>query len=206
MCSHSTGLIDDPPTHVNPKIENGFILNLRRCRSIGCGTVLRAGPRKHLSNPQWLPGRYFPHASQSVDLIVSAKLCGFGPLALVHQPDSWPHMPTIVTLGHQTRFSPHKRARSRVPCGGWRLCRTVYLFNINHTVFNAVILWAGFYRGIYFCITYTFRRDSPYHAPLSLSKHDSQEPCSLLPSPRVPRKQKMGQQETHAQSTHADQI
>ena len=47
----------------------------------------------------------------------------------------------------------------------------VFLFNINHTVFNVAISWVGFCTGMYVCITSMpiFRHDSPYYAPLSSS-------------------------------------
>jgi hypothetical protein len=47
----------------------------------------------------------------------------------------------------------------------------IYLFNINHTVFKAVISWLGICTGLYMCITFMpiFRHDSPYYAPLSSS-------------------------------------
>jgi Family of unknown function (DUF6535) len=47
----------------------------------------------------------------------------------------------------------------------------IFLFNINHTVFKAVISWLGICASLYMCITFMpiFRHDSPYHAPLSSS-------------------------------------
>jgi len=95
----------------------------------------------------------------------------------------------------QTRYSPHKRARIRaffaegveklhLPWAVEALPAllhlslflffsglAVFLFNINHTVFKATILWVGFCTGMYMCITLMpmFRHDSPYYAPLSSS-------------------------------------
>jgi len=47
----------------------------------------------------------------------------------------------------------------------------VFLFNINHTVFNVAISWVGLCTGVYICITFMpiFRHDSPYYSPLSSS-------------------------------------
>ena len=47
----------------------------------------------------------------------------------------------------------------------------IYLFNINHTVFQVVISWLGICICLYLCITFMpiFRHDSPYYAPLSSS-------------------------------------
>ena len=95
----------------------------------------------------------------------------------------------------QTRYSPHKRARIRaffaegveklhLPWAVEALPAllhlslflffaglAVFLFNINHTVFNVAISWVGFCTGMYVCITLIpiFRHDSPYYAPLSSS-------------------------------------
>jgi hypothetical protein len=45
----------------------------------------------------------------------------------------------------------------------------IYLFNINHTVFDVIVWWVGLSVGVYTCITPMpiFRHDSPYYAPLS---------------------------------------
>jgi len=95
----------------------------------------------------------------------------------------------------QTRYSPHKRARIRaffaegveklhLPWAVEALPAllhlslflffaglTVFLFNINNTVFKVAISWVGFCIGMYMCITFLpmFRHDSPYYAPLSSS-------------------------------------
>jgi hypothetical protein len=47
----------------------------------------------------------------------------------------------------------------------------IYLFNINHTVFSAVVWWVGLAGAIYICITFmpVFWLDSPYYTPLSSS-------------------------------------
>ena len=93
----------------------------------------------------------------------------------------------------QTRYSPHKRARIRAffaegvdnLCLPWAVEAlpallhlslflffaglAVFLFNINHTVFNVTISWIGLCTSMYMCITFMpmFRHDSPYYAPLS---------------------------------------
>ena len=95
----------------------------------------------------------------------------------------------------QTRYSPHKRARIRaffaegveklhLPWAVEALPAllhlslflffaglSVFLFNINHAVFNVMILWVAFCTGMYVCITLMpmFRHDSPYYAPFSSS-------------------------------------
>ena len=45
----------------------------------------------------------------------------------------------------------------------------IYLFNINLTVFTAILCWTSFCTAGYACITFMplFRHDSPYYAPLS---------------------------------------
>ena len=45
----------------------------------------------------------------------------------------------------------------------------IYLCNINHTVFSAVVCWVGLLFAAYMCITLmpSFRHDSPYNSPLS---------------------------------------
>jgi hypothetical protein len=105
----------------------------------------------------------------------------------------WARRYVIIT--QSPRYSPHKRARIRaffadgidklhVPWAVEALPTLlhvslflffsgllVFLFNINHTVFSAVIWWVGLSTGVYGCITLMpiFRHDSPYYAPLSLS-------------------------------------
>lgn len=45
----------------------------------------------------------------------------------------------------------------------------IFLFNVNHTAFNAVVGWVALFVGAYACITLMpiFRYDSPFYAPLS---------------------------------------
>jgi len=93
-------------THVHPETEDWFILRLRR--GIRCG--IRPGPqakfpgylgvlpRKHLSNPQWLPDRYAPFTFRSVH-VFSANLCCMGQLTLVSQLAHQSHM---RSFGHIT--------------------------------------------------------------------------------------------------------
>ena len=94
-----------------------------------------------------------------------------------------------------TRYSPHKRARIRaffaegidklhLPLAVEALPAllhlslflffaglAVFLFNINHTVFNVAVSWIGLCTGVYTSITFMpmFWHDSPYYAPLSSS-------------------------------------
>ena len=46
----------------------------------------------------------------------------------------------------------------------------VFLWNVNLTIFKLVLSWVGVCTALYGCITFipVFRRDSPYHTPLSL--------------------------------------
>jgi len=93
-------------TQIEPETEDWFIL--RRCRSICYG--IRPGPqakfpgdlsvlpRKHLSNPQWLPDRYSPLTFRS-DHVFSADLRRMGQLTLVSQLGHQSHM---RTFGHIT--------------------------------------------------------------------------------------------------------
>jgi hypothetical protein len=93
----------------------------------------------------------------------------------------------------QPRYGPHKRARIRsffaegidklhLPWAVEALPTLlhisvflffggllIYLFNIDLTVFTAVVWWIGFCTAAYACITFMpiFRHDSPYYAPLS---------------------------------------
>ncbi|KAI0297591.1 hypothetical protein B0F90DRAFT_1938659 [Multifurca ochricompacta] len=95
----------------------------------------------------------------------------------------------------RTRYSPHKRARIRaffaegveklhLPWAVEALPALlhvslflffagllVFLFNINHSIFNAVVWWVGLCGTVYGCITLMpiFRPDSPYYSPLSSS-------------------------------------
>lgn len=98
-----------------------------------------------------------------------------------------------LRVAQPPRSSPHKRARMRAFfANGVDKCHVpwvvevlpalvhlslfvffaglvVYLFNIHHTVFSAVICWVALLSTIYGCITLMpiFRQDSPYYSPLS---------------------------------------
>ena len=45
----------------------------------------------------------------------------------------------------------------------------IFLLNVNHSVYLAVICWIGFFAAVYGCITFMpmFWSDSPYFTPLS---------------------------------------
>ncbi|KAH9057284.1 hypothetical protein EDB87DRAFT_1126221 [Lactarius vividus] len=47
---------------------------------------------------------------------------------------------------------------------------SVFLWNVNLTIFKLVVSWVGVCTALYGCITFVpiFRHDSPYHTPLSL--------------------------------------
>ena len=98
-----------------------------------------------------------------------------------------------VSITQPPRYSPHKRARIRAFCADgvdklhlpWAVGALpamlhlslflffagllIYLFNINHTVFNVTAWWIGLSAAVYISITIMpiFRHDSPYYAPLS---------------------------------------
>jgi Family of unknown function (DUF6535) len=100
-----------------------------------------------------------------------------------------------VTITQPPRYSPHKRAPIRAFFANgvekfhlpWSvealpallhlslflffIGLAIYLFNINHAVFSAVVWWVGLAGGVYGCITLMpiFWHDSPYYAPLSSS-------------------------------------
>jgi hypothetical protein len=94
----------------------------------------------------------------------------------------------------QPRYSPHRRARIRaffaegvdkflLPWAVEALPTmlhlslflffaglSVFLWNVNLTIFKLVLSWIGLCTALYGCITFipVFRHDSPYHTPLSL--------------------------------------
>ncbi|KAN0140414.1 hypothetical protein V8E53_001623, partial [Lactarius tabidus] len=94
----------------------------------------------------------------------------------------------------QPRYSPHKRARIRaffsegvdkflLPWAVEALPTmlhlslflffaglSVFLWNVNLTIFKLVLSWVGLCTALYGCITFfpVFRHNSPYHTPLSL--------------------------------------
>ena len=93
-------------TDIHRKVEDRFILCIRRCisRCVRAGSQAELSghvsllPCKHLSNPRrfdWLPGHYSPHTSQSIHPIFSANLCRMGQLTLVSQLAHQSHMRTF---------------------------------------------------------------------------------------------------------------
>ncbi|KAH9989388.1 hypothetical protein BJV74DRAFT_922893, partial [Russula compacta] len=98
-----------------------------------------------------------------------------------------------LRITQPARCSPHKRARVRAFFAngvdkfraGWAVEAlpalvhlslfiffaglVIYLCNINHTVFGAVVCWVGLLFAAYMCITLmpSFWHDSPYNSPLS---------------------------------------
>ena len=98
-----------------------------------------------------------------------------------------------ITTTQQRRYSPHKNARVRAflsdAVGGFPVLWVVeglramihlslflffaglliFLTNINHSVFRAVVWWMALSTAAYVCITLLpiFRPNSPYYAPLS---------------------------------------
>ena len=125
-------------TQIEPESKDWFIL--RRSCSIRCG--IRPGPqakfpghlsvlpRKHLSNPQWLPDPYTPLTSRSVH-VFSTNPCRMGQLTLDSQLAHQSHMRTFghitpamgpeVHEGHPDTIQPTQASTdSRVLCGGRR--------------------------------------------------------------------------------------
>lgn len=98
-----------------------------------------------------------------------------------------------VTVTQPVHCSPHKRARIRaffangvdklhfpwvvealpillhLSLSLFLAGLLIFLFNVNHNVFNAVVGWVALFVGVYACITFMpiFRHDSPFYAPLS---------------------------------------
>jgi hypothetical protein len=140
------------------------------------------------SPPQFTPPNYaiWVNALWFLSLVISIT-CAL--LATLLQ--QWARRYLKVT---QPRYSPHKRARIRaffaegvdkflLPWAVEALPTmlhlslflffaglTVFLWNVNLTIFKLVLSWIGFCTALYGCITFIpiFRHDSPYHTPLSL--------------------------------------
>ena len=98
-----------------------------------------------------------------------------------------------VTITQPLHCSPHKRARFRaffangvdklhlpwlvkalpillhLSLSLFLVGLLIFLFNVNHTAFKAVVGWVALFVGVYTCITFMpiFRHDSPFYAPLS---------------------------------------
>jgi hypothetical protein len=110
-------------------------------------TLLRQWARRYLSITQ--PPRYRPHKRVRIRAFVA------GGVDKLHLPWVVEVLPALV---HLTLFLFFSRL-------------LVYLFNINHSVFNVTAWWIGLSVGVYTIITFMpiFRHDSPYHAPLSTS-------------------------------------
>jgi Family of unknown function (DUF6535) len=110
-------------------------------------TLLQQWARRYVTITQ--PPRYTPHKRASVRAFFAGGAEKF------HLPWSVEALPTLLHLSLFLFFSGF----------------VVYLFNINHTVFNVVVWWVGLAGSVYGCITLMpiFWHDSPYYAPLSSS-------------------------------------
>ncbi|KAH9972320.1 hypothetical protein BGW80DRAFT_383115 [Lactifluus volemus] len=110
-------------------------------------TLLQQWARRYVTITQ--PPRYRPHKRASIRAFFANGVEKF------HLPWSVEALPALLHLSLFLFFSGF----------------VVYLFNINHTVFNVVVWWVGLAGGLYGCITLIpiFWHDSPYYAPLSSS-------------------------------------
>jgi len=103
-------------TQIKPETEDWSILCCRRSigRSIRPGPQAKLPghlsilPRKHLSNPQWLPGRYSFNTSRSVHSIFSTNLCRMGQLTLDSQLAHQSHMRTFGHIPPEMGASVHE--------------------------------------------------------------------------------------------------
>ena len=108
-------------------------------------TSLQQWARRHIRITQ--PARRRPHKRARVRAYFANGIDKF------HVPSAVEAFPALVHLSLFTFFAG----------------LLVYLFNINHSVFSAVICWVALLSATYACITLMpiFWHDSPYYAPLS---------------------------------------
>jgi len=108
-------------------------------------TSLQQWTRRHIRITQ--PARRRPHKRARARAYFANGIDKF------HFPSAVEALPALVHLSLFTFFTS----------------LLVYLFNINHTVFGAVICWVVLLSATYACITLMpiFWHDSPYYAPLS---------------------------------------
>jgi hypothetical protein len=109
--------------------------------------MLQQWARRYLTITQ--PPRYSPHKRASIRAFFANGAEKF------HLPWSVEVLPALLHLSLFLFFSG----------------LVIYLFNINYTVFSAVVWWVGLAGGVYGCITLMpiFWHDSPYYSPLSSS-------------------------------------
>ncbi|KAI0246131.1 hypothetical protein BJV78DRAFT_1286705 [Lactifluus subvellereus] len=141
-----------PPPFSPPKyaiwVNSPWFLSL--VISLTCAllaTLLQQWARRYLTITQ--PPRYSPHKRARIRAFFADGVEKF------HLPWAVGALPTLLNLSLFLFFSG----------------LLVFLVNINHTVFNAVVWWIGLSVGLYGCVALMpiFRQDSPYYAPLSSS-------------------------------------
>jgi Family of unknown function (DUF6535) len=110
-------------------------------------TMLQQWARRYLKITQ--PSRSMPHKRASIRAFFVHGVEKF------HLPWSVETLPALLHLSLFLFFTG----------------LAIYLFNINHTVFSAVVWWVVLAGGVYGCITFMpiFWHDSPYYSPLSSS-------------------------------------
>ncbi|KAI0246132.1 hypothetical protein BJV78DRAFT_1158111 [Lactifluus subvellereus] len=110
-------------------------------------TLLQQWARRYLTITQ--PPRYTPHKRARIRAFFADGVEKF------HLPWAVEALPTLLHLSLFLFFSG----------------LLIFLVNVNHAVFNAVVWWIGLSAGVYGCVTLVpiFRQDSPYYAPLSSS-------------------------------------
>ena len=145
-----------PSTLVNPSIQFAppkyaiwvnSLWFLSLTISLGCAllaTLLKQWVRRYVKITQ---PRYCPHKRARIRSFFAEGI------NRLHLPWAVEVLPTLLHISVFLFF------------GGL----LIYLFNIDLTVFTAVVGWIGFCTAVYACITFMpiFRHDSPYYAPLS---------------------------------------
>jgi len=108
-------------------------------------TSLQQWARRYLENTQ--PAQCSPHKRARMRAFFAAGIDKF------HAPWAVEVLPALVHLSLFIFF----------------VGLLIYLFDINHTVFSAVVCWVALLSSVYVCMTLMpiFWPDSPYYAPLS---------------------------------------
>lgn len=141
-----------------------------------------------ITPPAFSPPQYAVWVNSLWFLSLAISLTSALLATLLHQ---WTQR--YVTITQPIHCSPHKRARIRaffangvdklnlpqivealpillhLSLSLFLAGLLIFLFNVNHSVFYAVLGWVALFVGVYACITLMpiFRYDSPFYAPLS---------------------------------------
>ena len=145
-------------------------------------------PPPVVTPPAFSPPRYAVWVNTLWFLSLAISLTSALLATLLHQ---WTRR--YLTITQPVQCSPHKRARIRAFFADgvdklhlplviealpallhlsfflFLAGLLIFLFNVNHTAFNALAGWVALFVGIYACITFMpiFWYDSPFYAPLS---------------------------------------